>query len=554
MRMQNLESKLVERRPGLWKWTWPAGKQVVSCVVSALVAGSLLGAGWRLEQLGWLGVGGIATFLFFQARLVNWHLILAHAFAVGLTAFAVACPWLPSTARYLAEVGPSASLGLACLYYCFQSLSLILFAAVWRGTRTVERPAWMLVPPLWVGLEQLVPTLFPWPPAVLLTGDPAMLQIAEFGGVHLASMLVLAVAVYLAWSGHLLLRGFAGLWPTPQTFVLCLALLLGLIGIRWMGNSRLDQIEELARNATGEKLRVGLVQADTSFTDSNQRMIEATRAMHGQIDLAIWPESSLGDYCRELNDFNDPRVVTQLSRGEDTRFVPFPEPHCPLLAGADRWDDDQADGQPDRHFVSALLIDQQESLIGSREKVRLMPYGEYFPGESLLPWLRTWFGNERVITPGDEAFPVGSVAGFRLGVLLCCEDMHPDLVRAVVSKGADCLVTLGNGMAFDSEIALRQHFRIAQLRAIEHRLPFLRCTSLGVSGLISPTGRVCRELPAMEDAAAVISIARKPALLGPTLFSRIGSLLPIGIGVLTLLFWVGSSWRARGVDARGNTG
>ena len=166
-----------------------------------------------------------------------------------------------------------------------------------------------------------------------------------------------------------------------------------------------------------------------------------------------------------------------------------------------------------------------------------MPCGEYVPGESLLPWLRTWFGNERVISPGDSALPLGQVAGFKLGVLLCCEDMHPGLVRDVVAGGAECLMTLGNGMAFDSPIALRQHFRIAQIRAIEHRIFFLRCTSTGVSGLISPAGKVQHELPAMEDAAAVVSIPKMANAVGPTLFTRYGGLLPLAVGGVTLAVW-----------------
>ena len=553
MQQQNPASDNLERRPSLWKWTQSARMQVVSCFVSAVVAGSLLGTGWRSEQMGWLGVLGISFFLLGQTRLTRLTWSLCNAFVTGFMAFAIACPWLPATARYLAEVGTATSLGLAVVYFAFQSLGLVLFALFWRAVRRAEQPAWVLVPVIWVGVEQIIPTLFPWPPAALLTADLAMIQIAEFGGVHLASMLVLSIATYFAWTVNEFLRLLSGRKFRPQTFGLSLALLLVLLGIRWAGSARIEQIDAFAALSEGEPLRVGLVQADTGFTDSNQRMIESTRAMQGLIDLAVWPESSLGDYCRELQDFNDPERVARLSVGEDTQFVPFPEPHCPLLAGADRWDDDQADGDPDRHFVSALLIDQRECLVGSREKVRLMPYGEYFPGEFLLPLLRTWFGNERVITPGDSALPIGPVAGFRLGVLLCCEDMHSDLVREVVGNGVDCLITLGNGLAFDSEIALRQHFRIAQLRSIEHRLSFLRCTSSGVSGLIAPSGRVCHELPAMQDAAAVIPISKRPSSIGPTLFSRYGSLLPLVIGVLSLFFWVGSYWRAGGVDARGIT-
>ncbi|MFO0260499.1 MAG: hypothetical protein ACK53V_02645, partial [Planctomycetota bacterium] len=76
-------------------------------------------------------------------------------------AFAIACPWLPATARYLAEVGTATSLGLAVVYFAFQSLGLVIFALFWRAVRRAEQPAWVLVPVIWVGVEQFIPTLFP---------------------------------------------------------------------------------------------------------------------------------------------------------------------------------------------------------------------------------------------------------------------------------------------------------------------------------------------------------------------------------------------------------
>jgi apolipoprotein N-acyltransferase len=525
----------------------PVWKQVVYFFIPAVAAGAMIGGAWRDEQLGWIGVTGIALFLFVQSNTRSLPQSLLHAFITGLVSFAVACPWLPSTTRYLVEAGEATSLVFSLAYYAFQSLGLVLFAAIWRWIRTFERSPWLLVPVVWLGVEQLVPTLFPWPPAVLLTGDLPMLQVAEFGGVQLASMLVLAIATYLAWTIELAFKLFSKGYLQRQAVRVWIFIFIGLFGVRYFSDYRFQQVGTAIDSTSGTELRVGIVQADTGFNDSNQRMVEATREMDGLIDLAVWPESALGDYCRELTDFNDPELVSRLSVGEDTRFVPFPEPHCPLLAGADTWDDEEADGTPDRHFVSALLIDRLENLIGSREKVRLMPYGEYIPGESLLPFLRAWWGSKRVVSAGAEPKPIGRIGELQLGVLLCCEDMHPGLVRELVSRGANFLVTLGNGMAFDSEIALRQHFRIAQLRAIEHRLYFLRCTSSGVSGLIAPSGRVLHELPTMRDAAAVISIPQRPTSLGATLFTRAGSLLPLSLGLIATLTWIGLQRSSRGI-------
>lgn len=513
-------------------------KRAVSFFLSSVGAGAMLGGAWRSEALGWFGVAGIALFFWGQLRCVGLRGTVIHAYLTGVVSFSIACSWLPSTVRYLSECGLLASYAWALACYSTQSLGLILFGTFWRAMQLNGRRVWFVVPILWVALEHVLPTLFPWPPAVLLTADLPLLQVAELGGVDLASMLVLSSAVFLAWSMELACQFFGGfrlqqkvVWQWSLVFLL-------LFGIRIAGVQRIQQIDVAIEGRADGNLRVGLIQADTRFADSNPRMVEATRAMQGLIDLAVWPESALGDYSRELRDFNDPGRVKELSTGEDTGFVPFPDPHCLLLAGADRWDDIEVDGKPDRHFVSALLINELENLVGCRDKVELMPYGEYIPGESVLPFLRDWWGDERVISSGVEPVPIGRIGDFQVGALLCCEDMHPGLVRGLVRRGANLLVTLGNGMAFDSEIALRQHFRIARLRAIEHRVYFLRCTSSGVSGLVAPSGKVLHEMPAMQDVAVVLSIPQLPPTLGQTFFTRNGWLLPYVLGISSILAWL----------------
>jgi apolipoprotein N-acyltransferase len=166
-----------------------------------------------------------------------------------------------------------------------------------------------------------------------------------------------------------------------------------------------------------------------------------------------------------------------------------------------------------------------------------MPYGESIPGERWFPILRSWLTRERRISEGEHVRPLGKIAGTTIGAVLCCEDMQPGLIRQLVLQKADLMVTLGNGTAFDSEIALRQHFRIARMRAIENRRYFLRCTSHGISGLVAPTGDLLVELPVLKDVATPISIPNPP--LGQTLFTRLGwrIVYPLLIGI-SLFGWL----------------
>jgi apolipoprotein N-acyltransferase len=524
------------------KSTRPEWIRVVLFVFLSISAGALFGLAWRWEAAGWLGVAGIAIFLWIQSQQNRYLTVVVFAWLGGTTAFAVACPWLISTAKYLAETDHAMSVGLASVLIFWQGSQFVLFAVIWCWFRLRFERGWVVAPAIWVGLDQFYPSLFPFPPACLLTGDVPMLQIAEIGGVHLVSLLVVTIAGFLAWTFELAIRWRSELsigWSRAGVWI---AICFAILGTRMWGVQRATETDYRLAPGANPGLRVGLVQADTSYLESNERMIAATRAMGVNLDLAVWPESALGDYSRKIADFTDADYVSDHSIGVDTRFIPFPDPVCPLLAGADTWDGELVNGEPARHFVSAMLIDRAEHLIGQHDKVRLMPYGEFIPGEEFLPIQRKWFGSERVITAGTGQMPIGEIYGTRIGVMICCEDMHPQQAREAVSAGADLIVTIGNGMAFDSEIALRQHFRIAQLRAVENRRFFLRCTSRGVSGLIAPSGRVRFELPAMEDAACVVLIPPILNTLDQTPFTRRGRTVPILLA-LGLFLSVGRTWR-----------
>jgi apolipoprotein N-acyltransferase len=77
-----------------------------------------------------------------------------------------------------------------------------------------------------------------------------------------------------------------------------------------------------------------------------------------------------------------------------------------------------------------------------------------------------------------------------LGVLICYEDLFPELAREEVRYGAEALVVVTNDAWYGEGAAAYQHAAHSVLRAIENRRPVLRCGNAGWSGWIDEFGAI----------------------------------------------------------------
>lgn len=519
-----------------WRRGRPARQPGWLAPLGAAVLGASLALPWMaspaLWPLVWLGAAGLAALASCgrprRAFLLGWT---AGFFLHATGSFFV----LDMIHRVGGFVWPVAVVMFAA-YCAWFGLQIAAFAALgaWLGTDGRLRAA--TVAALWVGVETFWPMLFPWRLAQSQLDLLWLVQLAEWTGAAGISFLVMWGGA-LAWlmardvfcpRGACLaapLRGWgsvrAGMSPRPPRrrrnasparpirmrfswprrslrieawamgTVLGLALLFGALRVR-------DIESHLAAQPA---VRVALVQPDGTRSQWPATCRQRSTSVQHRVDLLVWPESCTSLYPLTLEGFTGPEAEAMRA------LRPLPDPACYLLCGADTY----TEGPPPRQFVSALLVDPQERIVGRYHKRTLIPFGEYTPGEQWFPWLHRFCAMRAFLSPGESTAPLEIPGRARLGVLMCYEDVLAGNARDMVQAGADILVNLTNNNWFGRSRVPLQHRQLAWLRAIENRRYLVRCTTTGSTSVISPTGRLIAQLPLFEPGTLEVEV--KPVAL-----------------------------------------
>lgn len=338
----------------------------------------------------------------------------------------------------------------------------------------------------WAGFEYLrgiVFTGFAWNPlAVSQYSNLTVAQLASWGGVAAVSAMVVWMNSAIAVTVVHYLEHRSGWCKRPHFELMAGFMLLALAmagGWRTMYNGHLAWPE-------GDPFRVGLIQPAIPHLlgDWPAEHIEliydrveslTEMAQHsGGLHMIIWSETVLPDFLR-----NSRRSLAFTRR--------FATNGVPVLAGAMDfgWEEDGI-----HYFNSALLMDETGEIVGKYDKQHLVIFGEYIPMHDQFPWLNTLSPIQSSFTPGkgpvqlsvDETTPPFSV-------LICFEDTVAPLARQAVNQGARWLINQTNDSWFNDTEAV-QHMAQCVFRAIENRVPMVRCANTGVTCAIDPFGRL----------------------------------------------------------------
>ncbi len=434
----------------------PAGLAILAAVLSSLSFSS-----FNLWPLAWCAF--IPLFIALENKSMRSSLFIA--FLCGLVFWSI-CVWWLVHVTLLGQI----------VLILYLSVYFALFGGIIYLARFIPPVGRLFfLPAGWVLLEYLRSHLFtglPW----ALTGfsqykNLAVIQVADITGAWGVSFLVILVNAAF----YLLLRKSAG----KKIFGITFFLLFLVTGYGWV---KLNQPPD--RNTQG-RVRISVIQGniaqelkwDRQQVDFIQERYEqlSLAAVKDRPDLIIWPEASVpGLWGRDKQEYD--RVFSLAGRLQTE-----------ILTGAVSF-------SAGDYFNSALLINPAGSVAASYDKLHLVPFGEYIPLKNVFPFLET-IAPIGDITPGKEYTifrlrPALSERPADFGVLICFEDLFPELSREFVKNGAGFLVNITNDAWYKESSAPYQHFAASVFRCVENRVYLARAANTGISGIIDPAGRV----------------------------------------------------------------
>lgn len=244
--------------------------------------------------------------------------------------------------------------------------------------------------------------------------------------------------------------------------------------------------------------------------------------------LILWPETSVPFILQDRPDALS--ALGELVRDDQV-----------LLTGAVRVEGEST-ADPDARFYNSVVgINSAGVMFDAVDKVHLVPLGEFVPFER---WLSRIGITKLVHLPGS--FSAGGprhaievAPGVSAVAYICYEVIFPGLVSAETGD-ADLIVNVTNDAWYGRTPGPYQHFRQAQLRAVETGRPLVRAANNGISGVVDAYGRVVDALAL--DAVGVLDVA---VPLAPADRLRTEHAAGIGWGVVLLLLFAAAGLQLR---------
>jgi apolipoprotein N-acyltransferase len=343
---------------------------------------------------------------------------------------------------------------------------------------------------------------------------PELLSVAALGGVLGLSFLLVAVNVAVA--------GALGRGVPRSTRALGVAAAAAL-PLAALGFWALRPPPAPAGTATVAFVQPGVVGPVEERFRASERLSRTLPATP-RPDLVTWGESSLGrDPAADPGDLARLEAVARAAG-------------APVLANVD------AQRAGDRGIYKTALLVGPAGVLGSYDKLRLVPFGEYVPLRPLLGWVTRLTDAAAVDRRRGARLAVLSAGTLRVGPLICFESAFPDLARNLAARGADLVVVQTADTTFQGSWGLDQHASLAAVRAVEAGRPVVQAAISGTSAAFDARGRRLAWAPGGWRGAATVEL---PLSRERTPYVRAGDVVPAACAAALAAGWLVAALRRR---------
>lgn len=448
----------------------------------------------------------------------------------GFGFFAVGLYWIANAfavrGGVLLWLGPFAVSGLAALLACFPALATLATRLLnWRGIGGV-----LVFGAAWTGTEWLrgwVLTGFPWNlVGTAWTYSDAMIQMTSITGTYGLSLLTFVAATMPATLADTSVPSRKAMAATLLTSVIMVACWLG-------GIARLQAVGEVK---TVPDVRLRLVQPNIPQDQKWQReALDAHLLTQLRLGAQIAPGATPDTTPTHIvwSETAAPLFLAENGQLLDAigRFTP--RDGLTIIGTLRRSQHEQST----KVWNSLHAVDDGGEIVGTYDKFHLVPFGEYVPFRSIIPFAKFTAGNT------DFSRGAGRTTLHLPGLppvspLICYEVIFPGRVTEPGQR-PDWLLNLTNDAWYGLSAGPYQHFASARLRAVEEGLPLVRVANTGISAIVDPIGRVVARLGLGE--VGVVDGPLPRSLASPTIYARFGDWSLFILSAVALLL----GWRFR---------
>ena len=480
--------------------------------VQVSISGIVSGLAFFPLNLGFLAwVSFIPLLHVFITSSQNKNLIYGYIF--GFTFNLTAFYWIGSNsgADKLTVIG--SLVAAVCYLSIFWALAGFLFSILPRDKKSTL--GGLFFPFLIVFVEWLRSfgaMGFPWSNIALSQSKYTyFIQYIDITGTYGVSFIIMSfnVILYNAVKKRISLK-------YALSFVLFIFLGLSLAG--WSKTKSLLKSDKIIKTAIVQPN----IDPNTKWENKNKiiAFMDSLHIVSNKLnpDLVIFPETALPSYL-----VRDNYTRRKLQKTVDSFNIP-------LLTGTIHASNDSGS----RFYYNSAMFLKPNSDFKLYSKIHLVPFAEYDLLPAIFhPLTKLNINIDRGRFKSGEKFIIFNWKNFSFSNLICYESSIPRIARKFVSKGAQFLVIQANDGWLGNSFGPYQHFELARLRAIENRVPIIRCANTGISGIIKSDGKV----------QSMISLNQQGIISGNvnigfnnSFYTKYGDIFAFSCFIITLIF------------------
>ncbi|MBN2209147.1 MAG: apolipoprotein N-acyltransferase [Candidatus Coatesbacteria bacterium] len=481
----------------------PQNRPFLRKAILAAASGLLLALAFPKFELVYLVLVAFVP-LFFSLESERGMRAFWLGFIAGFLFYIISLFWITEAMRNYSDLDFVLSIIVLLLFVGYLASLIGAFANIVSMSAN-SRLSVLTVPMFWVAIELVKAKImsgFPWNNLNwAVYRQTTFIQIADALGGYGISFGLVAVN----WLLYLAISRLMGRRSGPSIPRIAIALAVLLLFAWGYGHYRLSTPPPCTASLKAGIIQPNIPQAMKLDSRFAWQMLQTyAQLAEGlpleELDMAVLPEAAI-------------TVAFNESRGAQSWVKQtFSDRGCPVLLSSV--------ATKDGGFTNSAFVVEPDGRTYRYDKVHLVPFGEYNPFPVLLHFIEVLAGYEGSLEKGEQHF-VLPLDDILLGVPICYEIIFPEISREFVNNGADLICTLSNDTWFGETSGPYQHFSSAIFRAVENRIPVLRCANSGISGLIDATGRIVLETPIFVTRADVVQIDLRG---GNSLFRKVGDL------------------------------